>query len=178
MSKGAPKSVGPQLAHVVCGSADKLATAKLNMNCPLGIFLSYSLQTLRVDLEKKIKEVNEEVEHVVVVIPPETPEEELEAVTATAKETCAAEKERLQELSLKLGEIHAMIAATTAHGIELLDEGNGIIQCQDNINSKATDVLKPYNKYTLGIVQENEGEPPAVLPLMVGAAAVPVKKGK
>jgi hypothetical protein len=131
MTKGAAVVEGPQLAHVVCGSTDVTAIAKLNLNSPLGIFLSYSLQTLRVDLEKKIKEVTEQIEHVVAVIPPDTPEEELEAVTVTAKETCTAEKARLQELVTKLAEINSQMASTTAHGIDLLDESNSVMQCQD-----------------------------------------------
>lgn len=132
MSKSAPSKVqGPQLALVVCGSVDKTAMTKLNLNCPLGIFLSYSLQTLRVELDKKIKEVNEQSDLVVFEIPPNTPDDRIEAETTAAKETALAEKERLNGLAVKLNEIAAKMTAASVHRIELLDESNGLVQCQD-----------------------------------------------
>ena len=45
-----------------------------------------------------------------------------------------------------------------------------------NIKLDASEVLKPYGKYTIGILQESDTEPPTVLPLMIGAAAVALKK--
>ena len=131
MSKGIPKVQGPQLSSVICGVVDNAATAKLNLNCPLGIFLSYSLQTLRVELDKKIKETIEQADQVVLSIPPDTTADKLDEVTNAAKDAAAAEKERLQELATKLGVIGAKMSASTAHNIELLDESNCLVQCQE-----------------------------------------------
>ena len=130
-SKEPPKVQCPQLASVVCGAADNTAAAKLNLNCPLGIFLSYSLQTLRVELDKKKKGVDEEADQVYPVIPPDTPEEQLEEVTIAAKEKAVVEKDRLQQLAKQLAEFGSMIAAATAHNIDLVDENNGLLQCQE-----------------------------------------------
>jgi hypothetical protein len=204
------------------GAADNTVTAKLNLNCPLGIFLSYSLQTLRVELDKKVKEVNEQADQIVPIIPPDTSEEQMEGVANAAKEAAATEKDKLHDLAAKLGDIGVKMAASTAHNIELLDESNGLVQCQEvctcvlhiwqccnkaapidflllivnftkshilsvfflikislqNIKLNASEVLKPFGKYTIGILQESETEPPSVLPLMVGASAVALKKGK
>ena len=128
--KGTPKGQGPQLSTVVCGSLDNAATTKLNLNCPLGIFLSYVLQTLRVDLDNKIKEVNVQADQVVPQVPPDTTEEQMGEATTVAREAAVAEKDKLKELALQLAEIGGKMAAATAHNIELLDESNGLAQCQ------------------------------------------------
>ena len=133
MTKGAPtKTAGPQLATVVCGETDAhQLSIKLNLNCPLGIFLSYVLQNLRPALSKRIKAVAEEADAVVPVIPSDTPEDQLESVTISAKETAGAEKDKLTELVSKLEDINGKLAASTAYDLELLDEGNSIVQCQE-----------------------------------------------
>jgi hypothetical protein len=74
---------------------------------------------------------------------------------------------------VKLGEIGKKMAASTAHNIELMDESNTLVQCQENIKLNASEILKPFGKYTICLIQhDDESEPPTVLPLIVGATAV------
>ena len=129
--KGQASQSGPQLSTVICGVPENAAVAKLNLNCPIGIYLSYALQALKVELDKKKKELNDQMNMIVPVIPPDTPEDNLEDVTNTAKEDAAREKEKMIELSEKLQEIADKMGASTAYNAELLDEGNSPLQCQE-----------------------------------------------
>lgn len=134
MSKGASKvqvQGGPQLSSVICGAADDMVSAKLNLNCPLGIFLSYALQSLKVELDNKVSDINDQADQVMPIVPLDTAEDQLEEVTNTAKDAAAAKKEQLHELGRKLREMGTKIASSTAHYIDLLDENNVIMQCQE-----------------------------------------------
>ena len=45
-----------------------------------------------------------------------------------------------------------------------------------NIKLNASEVLKPYTKYTVGVINRVEGEAPSVLPMIIGGVAVTSKK--